>query len=213
MPNRLLFLDCDATLSAIEGIDELARRRGPSVLAEVAAMTQAAMDGRIPVEQVFGRRLEIIQPTAADAAAIGTMYIANVEPDAKAAIAFARDAGWTPVILSAGYTQSIEPLAAYLGIDRIEAVTLRFNAAGAYAGFDRDFATTRSGGKPVRVAALKREFNSIRTIMVGDGVSDLETKPVVDLFVGFGRYVERARVRDESEKFIRSFLELRPLLA
>jgi phosphoserine phosphatase len=212
MATRLLCLDCDATLSAIEGIDELARRRGPAVLAEVAAMTQAAMDGVIPVEQVFGRRLDLIRPTAADVAAIGAMYLANVEPDAKAAIAAARQAGWTPVILSAGYTQSIVPLAAYLGIDRIEAVTLHFDDSGAYRGFDRDFPTTRSGGKPVRVTELKRELNPVRTVMVGDGVSDLETKPVVDLFVGFGRYVERAKVKASAECVIHSFLELPPLL-
>ncbi|HVU18897.1 MAG TPA: HAD-IB family phosphatase [Candidatus Didemnitutus sp.] len=211
-PTRLLCLDCDATLSGIEGIDELARLRGPAVLAEVAAMTQSAMDGRIPIEEVFGRRLDIIKPSRTDVATIGAIYVANVEPEARAAIASAKAAGWTPVILSAGYTQSIVPLAAHLGIDRIEAVTLKFDAAGNYAGFDREFPTTRSGGKPVRVEQLKREFRPVRTVMVGDGVSDLETKPVVDLFVGFGRYADRPRVREGSAHFIRSFAELMPLL-
>lgn len=212
-PTRLLCLDCDATLSGIEGIDELARLRGPAVLAEVAAMTQAAMDGRIPIEEVFGRRLDIIRPTAADMVTIGAMYLANIEPDARATIAQAKATGWTPVVLSAGYTQSIAPLAALLGIERIEAVTLNFTLAGEYGGFDREFPTTRSGGKPVRVEQLKREYRPERTVMVGDGVSDLETKPVVDLFVGFGRYADRPRVREGAGQFIRSFAELIPLLA
>ncbi len=49
--------------------------------------------------------------------------------------------------------------------------------------------------------------------MVGDGVSDLETKPVVDLFVGFGRYTVRERVRAEADAFIKSLAELPALLS
>jgi phosphoserine phosphatase len=48
--------------------------------------------------------------------------------------------------------------------------------------------------------------------MVGDGVSDLEAKPEVDLFVGFGRYVVRERVKREAAVFIRSLDALVPLL-
>jgi phosphoserine phosphatase len=40
--------------------------------------------------------------------------------------------------------------------------------------------------------------------MIGDGVSDLETKPVVDLFVGFGGFTTRDRVKRESEVFVTS---------
>jgi len=40
--NKLLLLDCDSTLSAIEGIDELARLRGASTFAAVESMTRAA---------------------------------------------------------------------------------------------------------------------------------------------------------------------------
>ena len=42
----------------------------------------------------------------------------------------------------------------------------------------------------------------VRTVMVGDGVSDLETKPVVDLFVGFGRYTPRAKVKAGAHAFV-----------
>ena len=49
-------------------------------------------------------------------------------------------------------------------------------------------------------------------VMVGDGVSDLETMPVVDLFVGFGRYTARAPVRVAAGNFILSLNELLPLL-
>ena len=210
---RLIIFDCDSTLSAIEGVDELARGRGPEVFRQVEAMTHDAMEGRIPVESVFGRRLDLIRPTQADTAAIGERYIATVEPTARATIATLKERGWTPVILSGGFRPCIRPLANYLGVERVEAVDLHFDTAGNYAGYDRDFPTTRSGGKPLVVARLKAEFNPAKVIAVGDGVSDLEMKPEVDLFAGFGGYVARPAVRDQAPAFIYKLQELVALLS
>jgi phosphoserine phosphatase len=211
-PAKLICFDCDSTLSAIEGVDELARLRGPDVLARVAAMTNDSMEGKIPLEQVFARRLELVRPSRAETEAIGRLYIQDIEPTARATVAGLRAAGWTPVIVSAGYTQAIEPLAQLLGITCIEAVRLDFDAAGNYAGFDTAHPATRKGGKPEIVRALKAEFKPVRSVAVGDGVSDLETKGEVDLFVGFGRYAERAKVRAGAHAYIHSLEELIPLL-
>lgn len=210
---KLLCLDCDSTLSAIEGVDELARQRGPAVLAQVAQMTNDAMDGKIPLESVFARRLEIIRPGRAETEAVGAHYIREIEPTAQATVAALKAAGWTPVIVSAGYTQAIEPLARLLGIAYIEAVRLEFDAAGNYAGFDAAHPATRQGGKPEIVRALKARFRPVRSVAVGDGVSDLETRDEVDLFVGFGRYAERAKVKAGAHAYIKSLSELLPLLA
>jgi phosphoserine phosphatase len=209
---KLLIFDCDSTLSAIEGIDELGRLRGPDVFKRVEEMTNEAMDGKIAVEAVFGRRLEIIRPSAADVAAIGRRYIETVEPEALAAIASARAAGWTPMIISGGFRNAIRPLADYLGIDRVEAVDLFFDEAGNYTGFDEAYPTTRSGGKPEVISRLKRELSPTKVVMVGDGASDLETKPVVDLFVGFGRYTAREKVKREAPQFILRLEDLAGLL-
>lgn len=209
---KLIFFDCDSTLSAIEGIDELARVRGPQVFAEVEAMTNAAMNGKIAVEEVFARRLAIIKPRRTDVDVVGRQYIERIEPTARATVDRLKAAGWTPIILSGGFRPIIEPLAAYLGIARVEAVDLYFNSAGEYIDFDNKFPTTRSGGKPERIAEIKRELTPAQTVMVGDGASDLEAKPVVDLFVGFGRYTERTKVKAGAHQFIYSLADLPPLL-
>ena len=209
---KLLIFDCDSTLSSIEGIDELARVRGPEVFKRVEAMTHEAMDGKIAVEAVFGRRLEIIRPTAIDVAAVGRHYIQTVEPEAAAAIAAARAAGWTPLIISGGFRNAIRPLADYLGIERIEAVDLFFDTAGNYTGYDESYPTTRSGGKPEVIARLKRELDPTKVVMVGDGASDLEAQPVVDLFVGFGRYTAREKVKREANQFIYTLSALLEIL-
>jgi phosphoserine phosphatase len=212
VPTKLICFDCDSTLSAIEGIDELARAGGPTVFAQVEAMTNDAMNGKIPVEAVFSRRLELIRPSSAHVAAVGQKYVETVEPTALSTIRELQRRGWTPVIVSGGFRQAIQPLAVMLGIDRIEAVDLFFDPAGNYLGFDGNYPTTRSGGKPEVVARLKREFESTETVMVGDGVSDLESKPEVNKFVGFGRYVKRSAVQRGADGFIASLDELLTLL-
>jgi phosphoserine phosphatase len=209
---KLICFDCDSTLSAIEGIDELARRRGPDVLARVAAMTNDAMNGLVPLESVFGRRLEIIRPRREDVAAVGRQYVETVEPTARDTLAGLRDRGWTVVIVSGGFTPAIRPLADFLGVERIEAVDLYFSADGGYGGYDAAYPTTRSGGKPEVIARLRRELQPATTVMLGDGVSDLETKPVVDRFIGFGRYTVRPRVKSEASAFIHTLGELIGLL-
>lgn len=211
--SKIICFDCDSTLSAIEGIDELARIHGPEVFARVEEQTREAMDGKISVESVFGRRLQIIKPSRADVAAIGVRYIEQIEPTAVSTIAALQRAGWLPIIISGGFRPVIAPLAAKLGISRIEAVDLHFDTAGNYTGFDERFPTTRSGGKPEIVRALKAELKPARIVAVGDGVSDLEMKPEVDLFVGFGRYAERAKVKAGAAAFIHSLDALVPLLA
>jgi phosphoserine phosphatase len=213
LPPQVICFDCDSTLSAIEGIDELARVRGPEVYARVEEQTREAMEGRIAVEAVFGRRLEVIQPRSADVAAVGRQYLEQIEPTALETVARLKGAGWTPIIVSGGFRPIIAPLAAHLGIARVEAVDLYFDSAGNYAGYDERFPTTRSGGKPEIMRVLRAELRPARLVMVGDGVSDLETKPEVDLFVGFGRYAERPKVKAGAAAFVHSLAELIPLLS
>jgi phosphoserine phosphatase len=205
---RLLLLDCDSTLSAIEGIDEMARLAGPQVFAAVEAMTRDAMEGRVPIHEVMPRRLALIQPGRPIVAAVSRLYLEQIEPDAQAAIEAALSVGWTPIIVSGGFTDAIRPLADRLGIERVEAIGLRFDEAGRYAGFESDHPTTRNGGKAEIATRLRNEFEAERVVMVGDGVSDLETADVVDRFVGFGRYTVRTRVRAAASHFIYSLAEL-----
>jgi phosphoserine phosphatase len=211
-PSKLLLLDCDSTLSAIEGVDEFARLRGDACFRMSEQMTRDAMEGRIALEEVYGRRLELIRPAAADVAQVADLYVRAVEPTARVTIAAAKQAGWTPIILSGGFVQAIRPLADMLGIARIEAVELQFDAAGAYAGFTPHPAARR-GGKPEVARRLRAELRSARVMAVGDGVSDLELRDEVDLFVGFGRYAERAAVKAGAHRFVHRLDEIIPLLA
>lgn len=209
---KLVCFDCDSTLSSIEGIDELARLRGPEVFRRIEKMTEDAMNGLLRVEDVFGLRLAQISPSRADAEAVGRRYLETVEPTAKATIDTLKARGWTPLIISGGFRQAIRPLADHLGIARVEAVDLLFGPDGAYTGFDSSFPTTRSGGKPEIIRSLRAQLAPDRVVMVGDGASDLETLPDVDLFVGYGGYVARDKVKRGSPAFVTSLADLLPLV-
>lgn len=205
---QLIIFDCDSTLSAIEGIDELARVRGPEAFIESEALTNAAMDGAVAIDEIFARRLDIIQPDLATCEHVARLYIDHIEPTAVATLDRLRAAGWHIVIVSGGFTQVIKPLANYLGVSRVEAVPLHFNPDGSYAGFDTSAPPTRNGGKPEIIAQLKAELKPSRVVMVGDGVSDLEAQHEVDTFIGFGRYAKRKRVVAEADHFVTSLDEI-----
>lgn len=210
---KLLFLDCDSTLSSIEGIDELAALRGPEVEAEVVALTNAAMNGEVPIDEIFARRLDLINPTRDHCAQVGQLYIQHTAPGTQEALAAARTAGWTPIIISGGFTAPIEPFAKFLGIDEVHAVPLHFNDDGTFAGFDQNAPTARNGGKPDIIQSIKAQRNPTAIAMVGDGVSDLETQPIVDIFVGFGGFTPRPAVKEKASAFITSFDQLGDILA
>ena len=191
---KLLFIDCDSTLSTIEGIDELARAKGDEVFAQVVALTHAAMNGEIPITEVFPRRMEMIRPDRALCEKVAALYVETMIPGVDDFIRELKSDGWHPVILSGGFAPLIKPLARVLGIDHVEAVPLFFDENGNYADSGRDYPTTRNLGKNEVIREWKKACLPERVVMIGDGVSDLETRPDVDLFIGFGGVVARPLV-------------------
>ena len=199
---KLFFIDCDSTLSTIEGIDELARAKGDHVFAQVVALTNAAMNGEIPISEVFPRRMEMIRPDRKLCDEVATHYLATVVPGAAEMIREMKDDGWLPVILSGGFAPLIEPLAHHLGIAHVEAVPIHFHDDGSYRGYGADFPTTRNLGKNEVIREWKQALLPERVIMMGDGVSDLETRPDVDVFIGFGGVVARPKVAQDCDYWL-----------
>lgn len=210
---RFLVLDCDSTLFDLEGIDEMARLRGPKLHQAVMELTAAVKNGDLSLDEAFVKRLDIIRPTRAMCSQIASLYTKHQAPGLAAMLTAVRAAGWTPVIASGGFRLAIEPLARKLSIGRIEAVELKFKTNGDYAGYTRNNPTARAGGKADVVRQLRRENIGCKIVMVGDSVLDLECQGVADLFIGFGGSVERPKVKAGAQAFIRHFDELPAVLA
>lgn len=196
-----VIFDCDSTLCALEGIDELAGERRQAV----AELTDRAMRGETPLEEVYGSRLELIRPRRSDVESLAARYIAALIPDAAATISALRSEGIEVRILTAGLLPAIRLLAEHLGVPArsVAAVDVQFSSAGEYERFDDRSPLARSGGKSTVVKQwLPRLPRPI--MMVGDGVTDLEVKPLVDLFVAFAGVVERPAVVSTATHVIRA---------
>jgi phosphoserine phosphatase len=203
---RTVLLDCDSTLSAIEGIDELAVH----CREDVERLTDAAMRGRIPLEEVYGRRLELVRPTRAAIEALGRQYVARLVPDARETIAALQAAGVDVRIISGGLLPAVLAAADAVGVsaDHVAAVEISFNEDGSYAGFDGASLLAANGGKRRAI----EQWNVDRpAMMVGDGNTDLEARPAVDMFVAFAGVVERPSVVGAADVVVRAN-SLAPLL-
>jgi phosphoserine phosphatase len=204
-----VIFDCDSTLSTIEGIEELAADQR----AEVAALTDAAMRGALPLEEVYGRRLALGDPTRARVEALGQQYLETLVPDTRETIEALRGEGIEVRLISGGLLPAIRILGEALGIgaDAIAAVDLEFDEAGRYLGYDAGSPLAYSGGKKI---VIERWLPALRRpiLLVGDGVTDLEARPVVDAFVAFAGVAERAPVVEMADLVVRT-RSLAPVLA
>jgi phosphoserine phosphatase len=196
---RTVVFDCDSTLSAIEGIEELSHGHR----AEVSRLTSLAMSGAVPLEDVYGRRLDLIRPTRLEVDRIGRLYIERAVPGALETVRSLLAAGVRVQVLSGGLTPPVAVLATHLGIvpEHVAAVDIFFDSSGAFAGFDHDSLLVRAGGKrrwlEERGTGLPRPI-----LLVGDGATDLEARPAVDAFAAFTGVVDRPEVSRRADHVI-----------
>lgn len=198
---RLVFFDVDSTLVTIEGIDILGDGNP-----EIARLTDAAMNGEIPLDEVYGRRLELIRPARAAVDALALRYAGALVEGAAETIALLQSAGALVHFVTAGIEAAVVPLAAKLNVParNVHAVRLQFDAEGQYAGFDRRSFLTKPHGKELVVRDVRARTHG-KAAFVGDGASDLEAKPAVDFFLGFGGVAIRGKVKENADAFVTSF--------
>ncbi len=204
---RSVVLDVDSTVSAIEGIDWLAERRGADVATMVATLTVDAMEGRITLDAVYGRRLAIIRPTRAEIRELAGEYIARAMPGVREAVSVWRDAGVRVVLVSGGLRDAILPLALWLGIPwrDVHAVEVEYDADGITTGVRGDALLARNGGKPILVTSL---VLPTPVLAVGDGATDAELAPVVNRFFAFTGVARRDAVVARAAGEVQSFARL-----
>ncbi len=201
-PFASVWFDCDSTLTAIEGVDELVRWSEPQARAEVAQLTELAMAGALPLADVYERRLRRLAPRREHVDRIGELYVERLVPDAAATVAALRFLGKRVGVLSGGLLPPVRRVAAALGIAAadVQAVAVDFAPDGAYAGFDRHSPLARNQGKVEILRALPASARPLA--FVGDGITDAETRGTADRFVGFGGVVVREPVRARADAYV-----------
>ena len=211
---RHVIFDCDSTLTRIEGIDELANH--PDSQQRIADLTRSAMDGKVNLEAVYGERLEILQPTRGAVRALRSRYRKHTVEDAAALIQALQVLGHEVYIVSGGLSDPVREFGLHLGVapEHIRAVEVEYDTLSgnwwqgqgpwheAYLAVQHSVLTESDGKARVIRELLQNQTG--RSLLVGDGVSDLLASREVDLFAGFGGVIRRDRVALESKVFIQS---------
>jgi len=220
-----VFFDCDSTLTTIEGIDVLADYAGKKWRVEV--LTKAAMDGALDLGDVYGKRLRAVRPTQEQIRSIRQAYKRNVVEDATTVIQTLQSLGHKVYIISGGLEEPVREFGIFLGVpkENIRAVGVDYNQLGGkwwetnlphnegnnvkYSTYEQG-ALSISDGKAQIVKELLGNQKG-RSLLIGDGNSDLLASKAVNLFVGYGGIEKRERVFAESPIFL-STESLAPLL-
>ncbi len=220
-----VFFDCDSTLTTVEGIDVLADYAGKKWRVEV--LTRAAMDGDLDLEEVYGKRLQAVKPTREQIRSIRQAYKKNVVEDATAVIQTLHTLGHQVYIISGGLAEPVEEFGIFLGVpkENIRAVGVAYNQLAGnwwdknqpYTEGDVPYLTYEEGALTISngKAQIVRELlagKRGRSLLIGDGASDLLAGEAVDLFVGYGGIVARPRVAEQAPIFLHTS-SLSPLLA
>jgi phosphoserine phosphatase len=192
--------DCDGTLTRIEGIDELARRSGQQDA--IAPLTAAAMEGSLPLEEVYAKRLAIVRPNWDALAWLGQRYIEEIIDGAIETIATLQRLGKSVYIVSGGLLQPVLTLAQVLTVSpsNVCAVEIYLDSEGNYVGFDTGSPLVRGDGKADVCRDLAARHGALA--MVGDGVTDLRARAGGAYVVGFGGVSHRPMMAEGADCFV-----------
>lgn len=190
---RLIVMDVDSTLIQGEVIEMLAEHAGYAD--EVAAVTEAAMRGEIDFEESLRNRVALLE--GVPATAIDEVYAAiQLAPGARTLVRTLGRLGYRFAIVSGGFSQITDRLAADLGIHFSRANELEI-VDGHLTGRVVGPVVDRAG----KAAAL-REFAAeigvpeASTIAIGDGANDLDMLNAAGLGIA---YNAKPMVRDAAD--------------
>lgn len=200
--------DVDSTVCQGEAIDDLAEFVGAGE--QVQQLTKAAMGGGMSFRQALDMRLSIIKPSLKNIEDFNKLNKCLLTPGIKELVEILHKRKVHVYLVSGGFKITIFPVADKLKVahSNVFANEILFNENGEYNGFCKEQPTSESGGKPRVMDMLRKKFNYKTIIMIGDGMTDLESCPPADAFIGFGGNVVREAVKKQSKWFITSFHQL-----
>jgi phosphoserine phosphatase len=179
---RLIVLDVDSTLVRGEVIDELAVRAGRAE--EVAGITAAAMNGELDFEQSLRARVALL-------AGLPVAVLDEVReqlvltPGARTLIRTLQRLGFRCGIVSGGFTQITDPLAAALGLDFAAANTLEVADGRLTGGLVGEIVDRAGKARALARFAAEHGIPLEQTVAVGDGANDLDMLAAAGLGIAF----------------------------
>ncbi|MBX3616034.1 phosphoserine phosphatase SerB [Nitrosomonas sp.] len=169
---KLVAMDMDSTLLAIESIDEIADML--NIKAQVSEITQQTMQGKMNFEESLVRRTALLQGLHQDA--LQRVYDERVKlsPGAEIMLQKAKRAGLKTMVISGGFTFFTERIKAKLGLDFSAANVLDIQDNKLTGKVQGEIIGRQGKAQVLRqvceALALKRE----QVITIGDGANDMD---------------------------------------
>ncbi|CBZ50117.1 putative phosphoserine phosphatase [Neospora caninum Liverpool] len=191
---RLVVFDMDSTLVCEEVIDELAREAG--VMEEVAAITQAAMEGHLDFHASLMKRVKMlkgVKRSALDAVAARL----TPTPGAAALCRILRHLGYRLAVISGGFTYFARRIKKLLRLHHAFANHLQIDpCTGTVTGeVEGPVVTAQRKVSLMRMLAEVEQVQVDQVIAVGDGSNDI---PLL-LHAGMGvAFCAKKRVKENS---------------
>jgi len=190
---RLVVMDVDSTLISGEAIDLLAARAGCA--AKVAEVTAATMRGELDFAASLRERVALL--AGLDASVLDEVRAElRLAPGARTLIRTLRRLGYKCGIVSGGFTQFTDALAADLGLDYAAANTLQIDGGKLTGQVTGDIIDRPGKARALRDFAARSGVPLSQTVAVGDGANDLDMIETAGLGIAFNA---KPAVRDAAD--------------
>lgn len=192
MPRFLVVVDVDSTLIEDEVIDLLAEEAGTA--SEVAAITAAAMDGKLEFASSLRQRVATLAGLSETAVARVRERV-RITEGAEELIAAVHETGGRVAAVSGGFHDVIDLLCAHLELDRWRANCLEVRDGALTGNLSGRVIDAAAKASAVKEWAKVYSIPLRHTIVVGDGANDLTMMDIAGLAVAFDA---KPRVRREA---------------
>ena len=179
---QLVVFDMDSTLIDAEVIDELAKEAG--VGDQVAAITEAAMQGKLDFKQSFRQRLELLEGLSVDVLQKVAQRLQLNEGE-EHLIKTLKQLGYKTAIVSGGFTYFAEHLQSILGVDYIYANELDTENGLVTGKVVGDVIDGQRKADLLRELAQREGLALEQVIAVGDGANDLPMLNIAGLGIAY----------------------------
>ncbi|WKD60528.1 Phosphoserine phosphatase [Corynebacterium ciconiae DSM 44920] len=192
---RLICFDCDSTLITGEVIEMLAAHAGKE--AEVKEVTDRAMRGELDFEESLRERVAVLE--GLDASIIDDVARdIQLTPGARTTIRTLKRMGYRAAVVSGGFIQVLEGLAADLELDYVRANTLEIVDGKLTGKVVGEIVDRAAKARFLTEFAADAGLHMHQTVAVGDGANDIDMLSAAGLGIAFNAKPALKEIADTS---------------